>query len=310
MAMDTSDPSASLPAHAFQKYDASIHGQSQLKSCCCNLVISAGFAGDLSWLLMMMEAEVIRAVMLDIAGVLYEGDRPVSGARQAVSELVASGLPLRLVTNSTRRTKRALIERLLHMSFDVAPEDLFTAPAAAREYLKEKSLTIYPLIHPALEEEFTDFSAASPKAVLVADAGDRFVYANLNKAFRLLMDGAPLLAIAANRYFKDEDGLSLDAGPFVRALEFAADTEAMLFGKPAPAFFKAVLTDLNCEASEVVMVGDDVDADVNGAIAAGIKGILVKTGKYRKGDEDRMTKGGEAVSDVAAAVERVLSERE
>jgi HAD superfamily hydrolase (TIGR01458 family) len=253
--------------------------------------------------------EVICGVLLDIAGVLYEGDRPVPGAKQAFGTLVASGLPLRLVTNTTRRPKRALLERLVRMGFDVAPENLFTAAEAARAYLKAEGLTIYPLLHPALEEEFTEFTRAKPNAVLVADAGDRFAYANLNKAFRLLMDGAPLLAIAANRYFKDEGGLSLDAGPFVRALEFAADTQAMLFGKPAPAFFEATLTNLGGEAREVVMVGDDVEADVNGAIAAGLQGILVKTGKYRRGDEERMAKGGEAVSDIVAAVEHILSDR-
>jgi ribonucleotide monophosphatase NagD (HAD superfamily) len=83
----------------------------------------------------------------------------------------------------------------------------------------------------------------------------------------------------------------------------------MLFGKSAPAFFEATLTNLGGEAREVVMVGDDVEADVNGAIAAGLQGILVKTGKYRRGDEERMAKGGEAVSNIVAAVEHILSDR-
>lgn len=255
-----------------------------------------------------MSTGVVRGVLLDISGVLYEGERAVPGATETFRRLVGSRRPLRLVTNTTRRPKRVVIERLVRMGFDITPEHLFTAAEAARTYLQAEGLIIYPLIHPALEEEFADLSGPKANAVLVADAGDRFSYANLNTAFRLLMDGAPLLAIAANRYFREEDGLSLDAGPFVRALEFAAATEATLFGKPAPAFFEAALKDLGCAASEAVMIGDDVEADVNGAIAAGLRGILVKTGKYRNGDDERVIEGGEAVFDIAAAVDRILSD--
>jgi HAD superfamily hydrolase (TIGR01458 family) len=189
----------------------------------------------------------------------------------------------------------------------MTPGDVFTGTEAVVEYLRSRNLTPYLLVHPALDSEFADLVGETPNAVVVGDAADRFTYGRLNAAFRLLLVGAPLLAIASNRYFKDFDGLSLDAGPFIAALEYAAQVEANVFGKPAPAFFDAVLADLGAAPDETVMIGDDVEADVNGALAVGLQAILVRTGKYRAGDELRMNAGGKSAATVREAVTIVLA---
>jgi HAD superfamily hydrolase (TIGR01458 family) len=121
-------------------------------------------------------------------------------------------------------------------------------------------------------------------AVIVGDLGDRWDYEVLNRAFGQLMDGAALIALQRNRYWETAEGLALDAGPFVAALEYAVGREAEVVGKPSPAFFELVLSDLGVGASAAAMVGDDVEADVGGALEAGIAGILVRTGKYREED--------------------------
>jgi HAD superfamily hydrolase (TIGR01458 family) len=162
------------------------------------------------------------------------------------------------------------------------------------------------LIHPGLAEDFAGLASDGKDAVVVGDAGDGFTYAALNRAFRHLMLGAPLLALAANKYFREPDGLSLDAGPFVAALEYASGTRALLFGKPAPEFFRAAVDGFGCPPAEVAMIGDDVEADVNGAIAAGLAGILVRTGKYRLEDEQRADSRTMVVDDVSTAVGRIL----
>lgn len=244
--------------------------------------------------------------MLDMAGVLYDGDTVVPGATKGLGKLRAAGLPLRLVTNTSRRPKRVLLDHLRRLGFDVSDDEMFTATEALVAYLVRKGLRPFVLIHPNLDEEFEALDRERPNAVVVGDAAARFTYQRLNAAFRLLIDGAPLLAIATNRYFRETDGLSLDAGPFVAALEYAAQAEATLFGKPAPAFFQAVLTDLGTSPAETVMIGDDVEADVNGALSLGLQATLVRTGKYRPGDERRIGEGGHCVADVSEAVEAVL----
>lgn len=243
-----------------------------------------------------------RTVLLDLGGVFYQGTRLIPGAQEALARLRDSGLALRFVTNTTRQSRAALLQELTRLGIAVAPDELLTPASAARALLLERGLRPLLLIHPGLTPDFDGIDQHEPNAVVVGDAGDHFSYAGLNQAFRLLHAGAPLLALGRNRYFQEADGLSLDAGPFVAALEYAAGVRAELLGKPAPALFEAALRPLHCHPAEAVMIGDDVEADVNGALAAGLRGILVRTGKYRTGDETRLAAGGDVADDIAAAV--------
>lgn len=253
---------------------------------------------------------MIRGVLLDLAGVLYIGDEPMPGAREAVQRLHGAGLPTRYITNTTRSTSRLTLNRLARMGLPIPPDALFTAPLAARSYIKARGLRPYLLIHPGLKPEFEDYTEGPYNAVLLGDAGPVFTYENLNRAFRLLLDGAPLLAMGDNRYFREAEGFSLDVGPFVAALEYAADTRAIVLGKPAAEFFHAALADFGCAAADVVMVGDDAVADVQGALSAGLQGVLVKTGKYRPGDEVQIQRSDACTApDISAAVEWILAQR-
>lgn len=243
----------------------------------------------------------IEGALLDLSGVLYQSTTALPGAKEALSRLRAAGLPLRFITNTTRSPAARILERLSAMGLPVRPEELFTATQAAKRLIERRAVRPFLIVHPDLEPEFAGIPQQPPNAVLIGDAGEAFQYRVLNDAFRLLMEGAPLLAIARNRYFRENDGLSLDAGPFVAALEMAAGIDAEIIGKPAPTFFRAATDGMGCGSHGVAMVGDDVDADVNGALAAGLQAILVKTGKYRNGDEERMSPGGRVVEDIAAA---------
>jgi HAD superfamily hydrolase (TIGR01458 family) len=117
--------------------------------------------------------------------------------------------------------------------------------------------------------------------VIVGDAGDMISYESMNRAFRHLMNGADLLALEKDRYWMAPEGLSLSAGPFVTALEFATGKTATLMGKPSKSFFELALQDMGLSQGDVVMIGDDIHTDIAGAHMSGISGILVKTGKYR-----------------------------
>jgi HAD superfamily hydrolase (TIGR01458 family) len=247
----------------------------------------------------------IRGVLLDIGGVLYVGDRPVDGAHEALEELRAAALDLRFITNTTSSPKRGVLGKLARMGFEVAPDELFTPAAAAREWLAARGLTPWLLVAEPLLEDFPN-RGDKPDAVVVGDAGPGFTYEALNQAFRLIMDGAPLIALAKNRYFMQPDGLTLDAGAFVAALEYAAGVQATVLGKPAPDFLAAALASIGCPAGEAVMIGDDWESDVNGAMAAGLDGILVKTGKYAAGDEAKLDPGALVAADIAGAVEFIL----
>lgn len=251
---------------------------------------------------------MISGLLIDLSGVLYVGNQAVPGAIEALKRLQECGLPYRFLTNTTRSPKQKILHQLNGMGFDVRAGQVFTAPEAARTYLEQHVLKPYLLIHPGLKEEFPRYPREQCNAVLLGDAGEAFTYNRLNKAFRVLMEGAPLIAMGDNRYFRETDGLSLDAGPFVKALEYASGQQAIITGKPSGEFFRGACRELGCDPGEVMMIGDDVESDVLGAIDSGLQAILVRTGKYQPADEDKL-QGTEAAvfENFSAAIEAILA---
>lgn len=247
-----------------------------------------------------------KAVLIDLAGVLHTGDDALPGAVRALDRLRMSGLPLRFLTNTTRTPSNILFAKLQRMGFTLAVSELQTAALAARTLVRSRGLRPLWLIHPDIAAEMGD-SAADPDIVVLGDMGTHFTYPILNHAFRLLMQGLPLMAMARNRYFMEPDGLSLDMGAFVAGLEYSAGIKAEITGKPDPAFFNAALAELGIGPAEAVLIGDDLADDIGGAQAAGIPGILVRTGKYRAGDDVNPDIRAAAVyDDFSAAVDALL----
>jgi len=241
----------------------------------------------------------VEALLLDLSGVIYVQDEAVPGAAEALEQLREAGLRVRLVTNTTMRPRRSILERLDRLGIETDPAELLTPATLARRRCEEAGYDSVALV--VLDElredlEGLEESGGGVNAVIVGDLGDRWDYQVLNRVFRRLMAGAELIALQKNRYWETAEGLSLDAGPFVAALEYAVGREAEVVGKPSPAFFELALGDLGVSADRAAMVGDDVEADVGGALDAGIAGILVRTGKYR--EEDVRTSGIEPTATV------------
>lgn len=223
--------------------------------------------------------------MLDLDGTLYVGDERVPGAREAVERLKESGLIVRYVTNTTRKPRRAVAENMRELGYQIEEEQIFTPAIAAGGLIGGRSCL--PLVDESLLEDLpaVTLTADGPDYVLVGDLGEGFTYARLDEGFRCLMHGAQLLALQKNRYWRTGIGLSLDAGPFVAALEYASGKSATVLGKPQVRFFQLALQDMNLEASDVAMVGDDPESDVAGAQRAGLRGVQVKTGKWSSGSD-------------------------
>ncbi|WP_404369046.1 TIGR01458 family HAD-type hydrolase [Marinobacter sp.] len=244
----------------------------------------------------------LAGLCIDISGVLIEEGKTVAGAREAMEKLREAGLSCRFLTNTSRKPASAVLDQLRDQGFDVNEDEVMTAPQAVAAYLKEHDLRPWLLIHPDIRGEFSALQTDDPNAVVVCDAGERFDYQNLDRAFSLLMEDAPLLAVGMNRYFRKEGGLHLDAGPFIRALEYAADVEATIIGKPGRQMFQAACDSMEIDSAACLMIGDDVSADIGGAVDAGLKAALVRTGKYRAEDDREAERLGAGVFDDFASV--------
>ena len=234
----------------------------------------------------MPELGGVRALLVDLDGVLYVEDEQVPGAAEAVAALRDRGLGLRFVTNTTARSREQTLAKLGRLGFEVSEDELVTPAALARRHCEERGhRTVALIMNDAVKADFAELREVDerPDAVIMGDLGEAFGFPILNRAFRMVMDGAELIALQKNRFWLTGEGLSLDAGPFVAAIEYASGTDAYVVGKPAPAFFDGVLGDLGVDPEDTAMVGDDVESDVAGAMNEGLAGILVRTGKYREG---------------------------
>ena len=232
---------------------------------------------------------MIRGVLFDLDGTVYEHGVVYPGAARAIAVLRARGLEVGFVTNTTSRSRRLLRERLISMDIPAEEDRILTALRAGAEHLKKEGFSrVAPLVPELALEDLEDLEIVTerPHAVVVGDLDDRWSYTILNTAFRQLMDGAELVAFSADRYWQAADGLVLDCGPFLKALEYASGKTAVICGKPSPEFYGAALESLGGWAVErpdhVLMVGDDIWGDIQGAQDAGLKACLVKTGKYRQ----------------------------
>ena len=234
-----------------------------------------------------MRGRKIRGFLIDLDGVLFTGDTPVPGAIETLAFLADQGYPFRCLSNSTRKCRKTIAARLEKMGFSIPESSIFTPPLAAVRYMKDSGKDrAFLLVTGDVDRDFagicSDDGSAHTDYVIIGDAGDQVTYANLNHAFRCLMEGAGLIALERDRYWMDKDGLSLSAGPVVAALEMAAGTTATVVGKPSKEFFGLALRDMGIPAEDAVMIGDDIFTDIGGAQAAGIRGVLVRTGKFRE----------------------------
>jgi HAD superfamily hydrolase (TIGR01458 family) len=234
----------------------------------------------------------VDGLLLDIDGVLVTSWQALPGAIETVEMLRAHGVPLRLITNTTTHTREALAGTLAGAGFAIAPDEIATAVTATASYLQAE--------HPGagvfvLSDGDPGEDLGAVRIVDVEDADvvvlgggcDDFSYDAMNRVFRRVHEGAAFVAMHRNLYWRTTDGLQLDGGAFVAALEAATGVVPAVCGKPSPAFFASALAMLGVAPPRVAIVGDDVVNDVTGAQEAGLAGVLVRTGKFRPDDVDR-----------------------
>ncbi len=248
-------------------------------------------------------------VLLDLDGVVYVGEQAVPGAVEALDWLRSEGIAHRFVTNTSSRPRQSLCDKLSAFGIDTPPAQIISPPVVAAQWLSEHAdggpAALF--VPRATEAEFAavpvwdgDTSRAVASVVL-GDLGLAWDFARLNLAFELLMQtGAPtLLALGMTRYWRATDGLRLDTGPFVAALEYATGRQAIVTGKPEKTFFLSGAEALGVRPTELLMVGDDICADIDGARQAGLKTMQVRSGKFQPSDLRRGIKPDAVVDSLA-----------
>ncbi len=242
----------------------------------------------------MTALDDIDGLLLDIDGVLSVSWEPIPGSIEAMRWIDEHGPPFRLITNTTTHTRQDLAATLNAGGFEIDPASIVTAVVATATYLRAHHAGAAAFVlsdGDALADldgiELIDVEEAD--VIAIGGACDDFTYPTLNRIFRRLMEGAALVGMHRNLFWRTAQGWELDGGAYIAGLEEAAGITAAICGKPAPAYFESALAPLGIAPDRALMVGDDIENDVLGAQGAGIRGVLVRTGKFRESDLGRGT---------------------
>ncbi|RWS22733.1 hypothetical protein B4U80_08711 [Leptotrombidium deliense] len=227
----------------------------------------------------------VKGLLIDITGVLYDSghNNAIKGSINAVKLLSERNIPHKFVTNESQVNRDGLVAKLRRAGFDLNPDQILCPVMVCRQYVLSKGLRPHVLVHNDVKCEFEDLQSTEANCVIIGDAHKFFTYDAMNDAFRALMKmKEPLiLSMGKGKYYEDCGKLTIDLGAFTAALEYAADAKTVIIGKPSKEYFNMALESLGLKADEVIMVGDDINADIAGAQSNGIRAVLVRSGKYR-----------------------------
>ncbi len=235
----------------------------------------------------------MKGILFDLDGVLYNSETPINGAAETVGWVQENCIPHLFVTNTTSRGRAALVEKLNRFGIRADHSQILTPCNAAAEWIQKRNdgqtaLFVAPKARPEFDHvnRLPEEAESGAAYIVIGDLGDAWNFHKLNRAFRLLHSNpdAVLIALGMTRFWHAHDGIRLDAGPFVAALERATGRKAVVLGKPAESFFRAAVDRLGLKASEILMIGDDIETDIAGAQQAGLSAVLLRTGKFRESD--------------------------
>jgi HAD superfamily hydrolase (TIGR01458 family) len=238
-----------------------------------------------------MDLSAIRAFLIDLDGVIYNDFQLVEEADKALLILREKGCALRFCTNTTGRSRAAIARKIQSFGIPAEEKEIFSAPYAAALWLRQyPDLKCRIVTRGDALQEFTGLTQNNdnPDVIILGDVGEKFTFELLNDLFRQILKGARLIALQKNRYWLTGGQLTLDVGPYVAALEYATGKPAEVMGKPSRTFFELALMDLKLQPEQVAIIGDDLEADIQGAQAVGIRTIFVETGKDTQADMIRL----------------------
>jgi len=236
----------------------------------------------------MNEITGVKGLLIDLEGVLYSDNNLIPGSIEVIKELKKNSLKLRFLTNTTTAPRKIIFNKLYDFGFDIEEKEIFTPIIATKNYLRDNRVKRIALItNIEIIEEFNDYEITqkNPEAVIMGDIYKNFKWDILDRIFKLVyLQNAALIALHQNKYSMRDGEVSLDLGPFVKAIEYSSEKKSILMGKPEKNFFDLAVKDLNINNENILMIGDDISSDIEGSINANLKAIQVKTGKFQEKD--------------------------
>ncbi|MDP9483195.1 MAG: HAD-IIA family hydrolase [Chloroflexota bacterium] len=273
----------------------------------------------------------VRAVLLDLDGVIVLKGELLRGAGEALAQIEARAIPYRIVTNTSLISRQSLSRWGDRLGAPIPARRIMSALSASAAYTRHR-YPGEPLFVMASIDALTEFADqrvlsvedadapdARAAAVVVGDAPEAVTFDNLNRAFRLVRNGAELIGMHRNPWWLTPEGPTLDSGAIVTGLEFATERPARILGKPSPDFFREAAAELVEEVRdaggrrllrrEIAMVGDDIRSDVLAAQRVGLRGVFVLSGKHGLADVETVAggRGGRVPDGISPTLREVVA---
>lgn len=235
-----------------------------------------------------------KTCFIDLDGTMYRGDELIDGAIEFIDYLIEQHIPYYFITNNAMRTHAQNRIKMEQMGFHgIHDEAFFTSAMASAAYAKRylKGNKAYYIGQEGMEEALVEqgFIIDENKADHVFIGLDLHAnYEKYCKAFNLIQKGATFIGTNADRRLPHGDGYRIGNGAIVAMFQYASESEGLIIGKPNEAMMKEALRFANIDASQCVMIGDNLETDILFGINNHVETIFVSSGVHDENDAKRM----------------------
>lgn len=234
----------------------------------------------------MQDQAPIRAIILDMDGVLWKDNEPIGDLPAIFTRLRARGIRVILATNNSTRTPDQYVEKLAKFGVSINLSQVINSANAMAHLLKRAFPQGGPLyvigeeglVKALAAQGFTSVGADGAPIAVVAGLDRQITFEKLKYATLLIRQGLPFYGTNPDRSFPTPYGLIPGSGAILAALQAATDVSPIIAGKPSPELYNLALEILQLEAQDTLAVGDRLETDVLGGWRAGCRTGLVLSG--------------------------------
>jgi 4-nitrophenyl phosphatase len=245
---------------------------------------------------MSLDLETFEAVLLDLDGTIYHEEHVLPGAVELIAKLRQMAKPFACLTNSTM-SPEGISQRLRRMGVGLGPEDIYSAAAAAADYVLKNfagqrvfnlaSEGMHDLLHGKVQ--WVEEPGEGCDAVVVGTPNSHYSGMERARTAMLMLrggegGGAAMVALCADRVYPSPRGLEFGVGAAAAMLQYASGAKPVYCGKPEPTFFIELCRRMGVKPQRCVLIGDNLESDVAGAKSVGMQAVLVLTGVSSRAD--------------------------
>ena len=232
-----------------------------------------------------------KAFIIDLEGTLVSNGIPLFGSVELIDTLNINNIPYCIITNTVSKTVGQMEENLKINGLNVLEGHILNPITVLDYFIKENEIKSYYFVGPEYLKNLireSDVFEGIPDSIIFCDFENiDFNYNILNKVFQYIKGGSKIITTSYSDYYISKNEYKMDTGIFVKMYETLTNEKAEIMGKPSPMIYKMALNILKVKSTNVITIGDDVLTDIEGSKKIGMETVLVKTGKYKEGDEKK-----------------------